>query len=474
MKKASKKTATSKKSVPKKPVAKKVDSKKRPIIKKNPVKKQEKKSVRAKKKPITQVKKKNVAISKKTVKKKAPVKPQKQSMKQKQVKDKKTKKVAQPKKEKKVISENFQEEPEDLVAGIIERGKQRGFVTEDEIIHIIPDIEEELDELENLYERLETAGIKVVQSDEMLKIDTDKEVEAYEKSKKDKNIDAALAEGIDDGNADLVQMYLREIGRVSLLSADEEVRLAKANEKGDLIAKQKLTEANLRLVVSIAKKYVGRSHNLSLLDLIQEGNIGLFRAVEKFDYRKGYKFSTYATWWIRQAITRALADQSRTIRIPVHMVETINKYTQVTRRLVQELGREPLPEEVAAEMNMEVDKIRHIQKISQETVSLETSVGDSDDDSVLGDFIEDTETVMPHQVASRKLLKSHVGQVLSELSPREQKILKIRFGLEDGVTHTLEEVGKEFGVTRERIRQIEAKALDKIRQHQMVNKLKHY
>lgn len=477
MKKASKKTAVSKKPVTKKPVAKKINSKKRPIAKKKPAKKPEKKSVRAKKKPITQVKKKNVTISKKTVKKKAPVKPQKQSMKQKQVKDikdKKTKKVAQSKKEKKVTSEEIQEESEDLVAGIIERGKQRGFVTEDEIIHIIPDIEEELDELENLYEKLETAGIKVVQSDEMLKIDTDKEVEAYEKSKKDKNIDATLAEGIDDGNADLVQMYLREIGRVSLLSADEEVRLAKANEKGDLIAKQKLTEANLRLVVSIAKKYVGRSHNLSLLDLIQEGNIGLFRAVEKFDYRKGYKFSTYATWWIRQAITRALADQSRTIRIPVHMVETINKYTQVTRRLVQELGREPLPEEVAAEMNMEVDKIRHIQKISQETVSLETSVGDSDDDSVLGDFIEDTETVMPHQVASRKLLKSHVGQVLSELSPREQKILKIRFGLEDGVTHTLEEVGKEFGVTRERIRQIEAKALDKIRQHQMVNKLKHY
>ncbi len=390
-----------------------------------------------------------------------------------------------PKKEKMTIKnikkhkEEHKEEVEvigtaELVAGIIERGKQRGFVTEDEIIHLIPDIEEEVTELENLYEKLETAGIKIVQSDEMLKIDTDKEVEAYEKSKKDKNVDAFLADGIEDGSADLVQMYLREIGRVSLLSADEEVRLAKSSEKGDLIAKQKLTEANLRLVVSIAKKYVGRSHNLSLLDLIQEGNIGLFRAVEKFDYRKGFKFSTYATWWIRQAITRALADQSRTIRIPVHMVETINKYTQVMRRLVQELGREPLPEEVAAEMNMEVEKIRHIQKISQETVSLETSVGDSDDDSVLGDFIEDTETVMPHQVASRKLLKSHVGQVLSELSPREQKILKIRFGLEDGVTHTLEEVGKEFGVTRERIRQIEAKALDKIRQHQMVNKLKHY
>ncbi len=368
------------------------------------------------------------------------------------------------------------DEPEkiDILAELISRGKVRGFVTEDEIIHLMPDAEEDIEELENLYEKLETSGIKVVVSDDMLKIDSDKESEAYEKSKKDKNADINLSESLEDSSSDLVQMYLREIGRVPLLKFEEEVKLAKANEKGDLAAKQKLTEANLRLVVSIAKKYVGRSHNLSLLDLIQEGNIGLFRAVEKFDYRKGYKFSTYATWWIRQAITRALADQSRTIRIPVHMVETINKYTQITRRLVQELGREPLPEEIAAEMNIEVDKIRHIQKISQETVSLETSVGDSDDDSVLGDFIEDTETVMPHQVASRKLLKNHVGEVLRELTPREQKILKIRFGLEDGVTHTLEEVGKEFGVTRERIRQIEAKALDKIRQHKTIDKLKDY
>lgn len=385
-----------------------------------------------------------------------------------------TKKTFIPKKKTVLPIREDQEETVDVIAELIARGKQRGFVTEDEIIHLIPEVEEELDELENLYEQLETAGVKVVISDDMLKIDTDKEVEAYERSKKDKSADIILNEGSEDASSDLVQMYFREIGRVPLLKSEEEVKLAKANEKGDLAAKQKLTEANLRLVVSIAKKYVGRSHNLSLLDLIQEGNIGLFRAVEKFDYRKGYKFSTYATWWIRQAITRALADQSRTIRIPVHMVETINKYTQITRRLVQELGREPLPEEIAAEMNMEVDKIRHIQKISQETVSLETSVGDSDDDSVLGDFIEDTETIMPNQVASRKLLKNHVGEVLRELTPREQKILKIRFGLEDGVTHTLEEVGKEFGVTRERIRQIEAKALEKIRQHKTIGKLKDY
>lgn len=269
-------------------------------------------------------------------------------------------------------------------------------------------------------------------------------------------------------------MYLREIGRVPLLVAEEEVALAKRIEKNDQAAKKKLTEANLRLVVSIAKKYVGRSHNLSFLDLIQEGNIGLFRAVEKFDYRRGYKFSTYATWWIRQAITRAIADQSRTIRIPVHMVETINKYVQVVRRLVQELGREPLPEEIASEMNLEVDKVRHIMKISQETVSLESSVGDGDNESVLGDFIEDTESIMPNQEAARTLLKNHISEVLEELTPREQKILQIRFGLEDGVTHTLEEVGQEFGVTRERIRQIEAKALEKIREQRGIRKLKDY
>lgn len=352
------------------------------------------------------------------------------------------------------------------------RGKQRGFVTEDEIIHILPDIEQDLDNLENLYEHLETSGIRIIGSEDMLKVETGEEESEAGKQKKKKARAIEMSES--DDASDLVQMYLKEIGRVALLTGEEEIRLAKAIEKGDLNAKQRLTEANLRLVVSIAKKYVGRSHNLSLLDLIQEGNIGLFRAVEKFDFRKGFKFSTYATWWIRQAITRALADQSRTIRIPVHMVETINKYAQVTRRLVQELGREPLAEEIAAEMNVEVEKIRHIQKISQETVSLETSVGDSDDDSVLGDFIEDTETVMPHQMAARKLLKSHIAAILDELTPREQKILRIRFGLEDGVTHTLEEVGQEFGVTRERIRQIEAKALEKIREHEHLRKLRDY
>lgn len=441
-------------------MAKKLLKKKKPTPKKAPAKKKTAKKP-ASKKPA----------QKKSVHKKPQHSAKKSGAKAKHQKSTaKSKKPAAHKKAAAGKKSSKQELAHSALEELMVRGKQRGFVTEDEIIHILPDIEQDLDNLENLYEQLETSGIRIVGSEEMLKVHEEK-VEVVEKGKKkDKMMDL----GESDDASDLVQMYLKEIGRVTLLTGDEEVKLAKAIEKGDLVAKQRLTEANLRLVVSIAKKYVGRSHNLSLLDLIQEGNIGLFRAVEKFDYRKGFKFSTYATWWIRQAITRALADQSRTIRIPVHMVETINKYAQVTRRLVQELGREPLAEEIAAEMNMEVDKIRHIQKISQETVSLETSVGDNDDDSVLGDFIEDTETVMPHQMAARKLLKSHITDILSELTPREQKILRIRFGLEDGVTHTLEEVGQEFGVTRERIRQIEAKALEKIREHDNLKKLRDY
>lgn len=426
---------------------------------------------------------------KKIVKKKLKLKKKKKTqnrMKRKKKTAKKSKSIRKIKKSarkkeiaRKTVSEG-EEKNEDkkrnLLDDLVYRSKQRGFITEDEILNAIPDAEKEIEKLEELYEKLEKNNIKVISSDDMLKMETDKISENLEKEKSGKSSKKNASEITigEDASSDLVQMYLREIGRVELLHTEEEISLAKRIEKGDVAAKQKLTEANLRLVVSIAKKYVGRSHNLSLLDLIQEGNIGLFRAVEKFDYRKGYKFSTYATWWIRQAVTRALADQSRTIRIPVHMVETINKYTQITRRLVQDLGREPLPEEIAVEMGIEVEKIRHIQKISQETVSLETSVGDSDDDSVLGDFIEDTEGIMPNQIASRKMLKEHVEEILKDLTPREQKILKIRFGLEDGVTHTLEEVGQEFGVTRERIRQIEAKALEKIREHGTIKKLKDY
>jgi RNA polymerase primary sigma factor len=432
-------------------------------------------------------KKKNTA-KQKIPRKKIARKKTKKIIKKKNQKKKIVKKAVMVRNKKKAISgkekakkaalekgEKPEEKKRNLLDDLVYRSKQRGFITEDEILNAIPDAEKEIEKLEELYEKLEKNNIKVISSDDMLKMETDRIPENMEKEKtgraKKDISDITIGE---DASSDLVQMYLREIGRVELLHTEEEVSLAKRIEKGDIAAKQKLTEANLRLVVSIAKKYVGRSHNLSLLDLIQEGNIGLFRAVEKFDYRKGYKFSTYATWWIRQAVTRALADQSRTIRIPVHMVETINKYTQVTRRLVQDLGREPLPEEIAVEMGIEVEKIRHIQKISQETVSLETSVGDSDDDSVLGDFIEDTEGIMPNQIASRKMLKEHVEEILKDLTPREQKILKIRFGLDDGVTHTLEEVGQEFGVTRERIRQIEAKALEKMREHGTIKKLKDY
>ncbi|MFZ2969682.1 MAG: sigma-70 family RNA polymerase sigma factor [Minisyncoccia bacterium] len=374
-------------------------------------------------------------------------------------------------KNKKATEGNFGVSDEQLKE-ILSRGKSKGFVTEHEIMHIVPNVEEDISGLEFIYEQLEQNNIRIEDSVDV--IDLSEEKEDFGKKTK-KEIDAEInSMSLDNIANDSVQMYLREIGRVPLLTGEEEVMLAKRKEKNDVAAQQKLAEANLRLVVSIAKKYVGRSANLSLLDLIQEGNIGLFRAVEKFDYRKGYKFSTYATWWIRQAITRAIADQSRTIRIPVHMVETINKFSQITRRLVQDLGREPLPEEIAAEMGVEVEKVRHIMKISQDTVSLETSVGDDDDESTLRDFIEDTETVLPSQAAGRQLLKEYVKDILVELSPREQKILKLRFGLEDGVTHTLEEIGQEFGVTRERIRQIEAKALEKIKKHKEARKLMDY
>ncbi len=278
-----------------------------------------------------------------------------------------------------------------------------------------------------------------------------------------------------DASYDSIQMYLREIGQYPLLTAAQEREFAQRIEAGDDEAKNLLARANLRLVVSIAKRYVGRSPDLTLLDLIQEGNLGLFKAVDKFDWTKGYKFSTYATWWIRQAITRALADQSRTIRIPVHMVETIAKYKQTVRRLSQDLGRDPLAEEVATEMGLDVEKIYNIEKINQDTISLESPVGDEGDDrSTLGDFVKDDKIMSPDQEASRRILADQVGDILDDLTPKERKILAMRNGLEDGIYHTLEEVGKEFGVTRERIRQIEAKALEKIRNHEKSNRLKNY
>lgn len=360
----------------------------------------------------------------------------------------------------------------DRVSDLLRKGGQTGFVTEEEILYAIPDVEEHIDALEELYSQLEDRGIRIEEPEEsLIGYDLPKSIETNVKKERVSSLDAII--DVSNISDDSVQMYLREIGKVPLLTAEQEVELAKRIEQGDNEARKRLAEANLRLVVSIAKKYTGRK-NLSLLDLIQEGNMGLFRAVEKFDYRKGYKFSTYGTWWIRQAITRALADQSRTIRIPVHMVETINKFTQVQRRLLQDLGRDPLPEEIAAEMELPVEKVRHIMKISQETVSIDASVGDDEEDSTLKDFIEDEVTITPQQAAGRELLEEHVVEILGDLTPREQKILEMRFGLTDGVTHTLEEVGREFDVTRERIRQIEAKALEKIREHHKVKKLRDY
>ena len=357
-----------------------------------------------------------------------------------------------------------EEERLQVLDDLIRRGRGRGFVTDAEVLNYFPKIEKNLSFLEKIYHRLEKEGIKLRESGHLIKNEQE-EISAKELSD---------ATRISQNLPDAVQMYLKEIGRTPLLTSKEEKELAKRIERKDEIARKKLIQANLRLVVSLAKRYVNRSPHLSILDLIQEGNIGLSRAVDKFDYHKGFKFSTYATWWIRQAVTRALADYSRTIRIPVHMVETITKYTQTKRKLMQELGREPLPEEIATEMSLDVEKIRYIQKISQEVISLESPVGDDDEDSTLSDFIKDESSLSPDQLASHALLRDQIYEILADLTEREQKILSMRFGLEDNITHTLEEVGKVFGVTRERIRQIEAKALEKIRQHHKSKKLEGY
>ncbi len=409
-------------------MSKKKTPKKKKIAKKKPVKKVAKKKV---------IKKKPKATKKKVAKKAK----------------KETAKVSPADKRKK---EAFEKKAQVL----LEKGKKRGFITYDDLLKTFPDIEKDVLFLDELYEKFSVANVDVLEGGNLLDIEVDENAKKYEKGK---------------DSYDSIQIYLKEIGQYPLIKAHEEKELAKRIEAGDDEAKNLLAKANLRLVVSIAKKYVALSPDLTLLDLIQEGNLGLFKAVEKFDYRKGFKFSTYATWWIRQSITRALADQSRTIRIPVHMVETISKYKQVMRRMTQDLGRQPLPEEIAIEMGIDVDKIHMIGKINQDTMSLEEPISnDSDEKSTRGEFIADTKISSPSEDSSKRILSEQIGQILSDLSEKERKIIEMRFGLHDGINRTLEEVGKEFGVTRERIRQIEAKVHEKIRMNEKVNKLRDY
>lgn len=371
-------------------------------------------------------------------------------------------KKAQPK-------ENQNTSIEDKRKELIEKAKKDGHVDQKTILSLYPDVPENAEAMDSLYTELADASIEIIT------VEPDETVLADEWASEDTDEELANAAAVyldDDIADDSVRLYLREIGKIPLLSAEEELALAQRVVAGDIDAKDKMAEANMRLVVSIAKRYVGRG--LDLLDLIQEGNTGLLRAVEKFDPDKGFKFSTYATWWIRQAITRAIADQARTIRIPVHMVETINKLLRTQRRLTQELNREPTNEEIAQAMEIEVDKVEHIMKIKQDISSLDASIRDDEEDSVLADFIEDEDTISPEESATGQLLKEQVKDMLGALTDREQKILKLRFGLEDGKSHTLEEVGQEFSVTRERIRQIEAKALAKLRKHRDAKKLHDY
>ncbi len=398
-------------------------------------------------------------------------------------KKKVVKKIKKAVSKKEAIAEVIITPSQQTLISLLGKGRTRSFITEDEILLTFPNLEEHLEYFEDFLDELDGNSIQIVErraglldayvSPPAMKLAPMKGSKKGAASSGAPASKYSMSVDLSDISTDSIQMYLRDIGKVPLLTGDEEVLYARRKDKGDKEAEQRLIEANLRLVVSIAKKFVDK--NLSLLDLIQEGNIGLFRAVEKFDYRKGYKFSTYATWWIRQAITRALADQSRTIRIPVHMVETINRFQNIQRQLIQDLGREPLPEEIASEMGETIDKVRHIIKINQDTISIDTSVSDDDDEnSTLIDFIEDERTMSPDRAAARQILRELMQEVISTLHPREQKILQLRFGTEDGVSHTLEEVGEEFGVTRERIRQIEAKALEKISKIVGYDRLKDY
>ena len=425
------------------------------------------------KKPLVKLVKK--VVPKKVVKKESPIKKKpvakKAPLKKAAKRSIKLVKVAPHQKERE--ARIVPKPSEEAMKRLIEKGRLRGFITETELLYLFPEVEEYVYDYDVFLGDLQRNGIRIAEDSGRILDMAEKKANEPPLTGKALAHHNAMNIDLSKLSADSIQMYLKEIGKVALLTGEEEVELAKRKEKGDKEAEKRIIEANLRLVVSIAKKFAG-AKGMSLLDLIQEGNIGLFRAVEKFEYRKGYKFSTYATWWIRQAITRALADQSRTIRIPVHMVETINKFQQVQRNLIQELGREPLADEIAAEMGEELEKVRYIMKISQDTISLETTIGDDEEDSTLEDFIEDVKNVTPDHAAALQLLKDYVKNIVSQLSPREQKILEMRFGLVDGVAHTLEEVGQEFEVTRERIRQIESKALEKIRKFKGLEKLRDY
>jgi RNA polymerase primary sigma factor len=429
---------------------------------KKAVSKKPKKAVSANKKPAKKV-------VKKVIKKIAPKKPVvKKKVAPKKVVAKKTTAAKKSKIPVQPVRNASAEEIQERLKLLIEKGKKRRFVTFEEILKSFPDIEDDILFLDDLYSKLGDAGIDVLESGNLLSGDTSA-------------MDSQLAEitgkryDRERSSYDSIQMYLKEIGKYPLIRASEEKDLAKRIQAGDLEAKNLLAQANLRLVVSVAKKYSTRSSDLTLLDLIQEGNIGLYKAVEKFDWVRGFKFSTYAMWWIRQSITRALADQSRTIRIPVHMVETISKYKHVVRRMEQDLGRTPLAEEIALEMGLDVEKIHMINKINQSTKSLEDTMGSGDDDkSTFGEFIADEKILSPDREASKRILHDQIREILDDLSDKERKIIEMRYGLVDGINHTLEEVGKEFGVTRERIRQIEAKVHDKMRSNDKIMKLKDY
>jgi len=418
--------------------------------------------MKTKNKKTKKIQKKMQHLNKKENKIKKINKNNKKTIENKKNKKDKTKKIK--KFSKKISPPSIKEEK---INYLMKKGKERGFITEAEILSNFPQIETDISLLEEIYDLCEKSNIEIIESKDLIELPEEK-ITVHDLKKALKDEDEAFTYEMNDA----VQNYLREIGKVSLLTPAQERELAKRVMEGDKEAKKQLIQSNLRLVVAIAKKYINRSRNLTLLDLIQEGNIGLARAVEKFDYRKGFKFSTYAVWWIKQAISRALADQTRVIRIPVHMIETLSKYSQVRRRLAQEFGREPLPEEIASEMGIDVEKVHHLIKIAQDTISLETPIGDSDGESLLGEFISDEKTLSPSQAATQELIREQLKEILVDLSEREQKILSMRFGLKDGVNHTLEEVGKEFNVTRERIRQIEAKALEKLRNHQLIKRLK--